>query len=310
MNTRNATFGSKAAKDSTMLTLTRQFDGSEFLRAAEHAFQQDEAANNLIYGLALRLAADPGRYQRQPFVQKPYLATVHDTVHDARLVCAALMTPPFRLVVYARQPVPPAAFDLLAGDLQAGSWPVPGVTAESSVGQLFAERWHAVTGQKYGVERQMRIFRLVAVDWPPLPPGRLRPAAVEDTALMWQWHCDFVNEAIPGDPQPMRENVQRSIEEGNIYLWDDQGPVSLAARGRRLPHGYSVGPVYTPPHLRGRGYASACVAALSQAILDGGSHFCTLFTDLANPTSNRIYQRLGYQPVCDYTEYLFEAPSA
>ena len=107
---------------------------------------------------------------------------------------------------------------------------------------------------------------------------------------------------------PTEEGVRRTIDEGNVHLWVDAGPVSLAARGRRLPHGSSVGPVYTPPDKRGRGYASACVAALSQAILDGGADYCTLFTDLANPTSNRIYQRLGYQPLCDFTEYRFHAP--
>jgi predicted GNAT family acetyltransferase len=67
-------------------------------------------------------------------------------------------------------------------------------------------------------------------------------------------------------------------------------------------------PVYTPPALRGRGYASALVAAVSQAQLDAGRRFCFLFTDLANPTSNRIYQDIGYEAVCDVDEYRFEAP--
>jgi len=75
------------------------------------------------------------------------------------------------------------------------------------------------------------------------------------------------------------------------------------------PEGSRVGPVYTPSPLRGRGYASALVAAASQAQLGAGRRFCFLFTDLANPTSNEIYQAIGYEPVCDVDEYRFTAAS-
>lgn len=294
-----------------MLSLIHHTTGSEFLAAAEAALAQNEAANNLIYGLALRLAADPQRFEQLPYTPPPFLATVQE---GGELVCAGLMTPPYRLVIFAQpeaQPrALPAAFDLLIAHLQDGGWRVPGVTVADPVGSLFAERWCAATGDGYAVELRLRAFELRAVDWPPvLPPGRLRKAVLEDAPLAHQWYCDFTTEAIPGDPLPTREGVERAIGEGSIYLWDDGGPVSLAARGRRLPHGSSVGPVYTPSALRGRGYASACVAALSQAILDSGAHYCTLFTDLSNPTSNAIYQRIGYRPVCDYVEYKFERVS-
>ena len=302
-----------------MLSLIHHSSGSAFLASAEGALAQNEAANNLIYGLALRLAADPQRFERLPYTPPPFLATVQE---GGELVCAALMTPPYRLVIFAQsdtlpdtlpdaQPDPlSAAFDLLIAHLQSGGWRVPGVTVADPVGPLFAERWRAATGDDVHVELRLRAFELHAVDWPPvLPPGRLRPGALEDAPLVHQWYCDFTTEAIPGDPLPTREGVERAIGDGSIYLWDDGGPVSLAARGRRLPHGSSVGPVYTPPALRGRGYASACVAALSQAILDAGASYCTLFTDLSNPTSNAIYQRIGYRPVCDYVECKFERVS-
>lgn len=283
-----------------MLTLSRHSSAAEFLRVAEPSLAQDEVANNVTYGVALRLAAEPDRFD-----QTPYLATIQE---DGGMICAALMTPPYRLTLYVETPLAPAAFDLLIDDLREGNWPVPGVTAEVAAARLFAERWQANTGESYHVEVQMRAFELRAVKWPSLPPGCLRQAAPEDAQMVWQWYCDFTQEAIPSDPMPTLPNVQRSINGGNVFLWDDGSPVCLVARGRRLPHGYSVGPVYTPPAQRGRGYASACTAAVSQAILDGGADFCTLFTDLANPTSNGIYQRIGYQPVCDFTEYTFEAP--
>lgn len=285
-----------------MVSLIRRHGAVEFLEAAEGALAQDEAANNLIYGIALRLAAEPDRFD-----QAPYLATVE---HDRAIVCAALMTPPYRLTLFAPPLLPADAFDLLIADLRAGGWPVPGVTAEAEAAALFAARWQALTGEQAHIEVEMRVFVLHAVRWPPLPPGRVRMAQAEDAELVWQWYCDFTQEAMPSDPRPALPNVQRSIDQGNVFLWEDGGPVCLVSRGRKLPHGYSVGPVYTPPALRGHGYATACTAAVSQAILDGGAEYCTLFTDLSNPTSNAIYQRIGYEAVCDYTEYTFATAGA
>ena len=282
-----------------MLSLVTYESGADFLAATELEFQREEAINNVIYGVARMVAAYP-QYQATP----PYLAAVQE---GDRLACAALMTPPHHLLLYAEQPAS-AAFDLLIDNLRQNRWPVAGVTARAELARQFAARWQQRTDEAYSVDVDMRVFELRAVEWPTLPPGGCRVADVADLPLVLQWYCDFTREALPNDSVlPTEEGVKRTIDQGNVYLWDDGGPVALAARGRRLPHGSSVGPVYTPPAKRGRGYASACVATLSQAILDGGAQFCTLFTDLANPTSNRIYQRLGYRPLCDFTEFSFHA---
>jgi predicted GNAT family acetyltransferase len=95
------------------------------------------------------------------------------------------------------------------------------------------------------------------------------------------------------------------VDDGGAYLWEDGEPVSLAGCGSPTPNGIRVGPVYTPPARRGRGYASALTAQLTSLLLSSGHRFCFLFTDLANPTSNRIYQRIGYEPVSDVDEYRF-----
>jgi predicted GNAT family acetyltransferase len=105
--------------------------------------------------------------------------------------------------------------------------------------------------------------------------------------------------------------VERTIDYrlhsdvSGLYVWDDNRIVSYAGFGGPTPHGIRIGPVYTPPEYRQHGYASACVAGMSQLILKAGRQFCFLFTDLRNPTSNHIYQVIGYQPVCDFTEYVF-----
>ena len=91
----------------------------------------------------------------------------------------------------------------------------------------------------------------------------------------------------------------------SLHLWEDGDVVSLAGTGGRTPNGIRIGPVYTPPDARRRGYASALVAAISQEALDAGCRFCFLFTDLANPTANHIYQAIGYAPVRDVEAYAF-----
>ena len=107
---------------------------------------------------------------------------------------------------------------------------------------------------------------------PNPPPGRLTVAGPGDRALVIRWFADFADEALPpGEPvAPPDELVDRRIAQGGVFFWDDGGPVSLAVVGSRTPHGARVGPVYTPPERRGRGYASACVAGASQAQLDAG----------------------------------------
>jgi len=88
-------------------------------------------------------------------------------------------------------------------------------------------------------------------------------------------------------------------------LWEDGGTVSLAGCGGLTANGIRVGPVYTPPELRRRGYASALTAALTRELLAGGRRFCFLFTDLGNPTSNSIYRQVGYEPVADVDQWAF-----
>jgi predicted GNAT family acetyltransferase len=267
-----------------------------FLAVAGPTLAQDEVTNGLILGVALRLQHDPARFE-----QRPYLATV--TEGDL-LRAAAVMTPPHGVIVYAATENPVHALRLIADNLVTAGWSVPTVNGIVQLSRTFAEAWCNLTGGDFCPVIALRVYELRAVI-PPLPvPGAMRPATAADIELVHAWFHAFRDEATPTDAPPKREHVARSIAEGSIYLWEDGGrAVSLAGKGRRTPRGVSIGPVYTPLEWRGRGYASACVAALSQMILDEGKEFCTLFTDLANPTSNNIYQKIGYRPVCDFTQF-------
>lgn len=283
-----------------MVYLTIHDTVDAFLAVAEADLAQDEVTNGLILGVTLRLQREPDRV-----THKPFLATVQR--NDA-LVAAGVMTPPYGLVVYAAAAEPAPALRLMAGALIADRWPLPTVNGVAALSHAFAESWRALTRGEIARQMALRVFELRAVIAPPPVPGKLRPATPADVDLLFAWYAAFHAEAAPMEPAPVRTNVERSLAEGNIYLWEDSGrPVSLAAKSRRTPHGCTIGPVYTPPDVRGRGYASACVAALSQHILDEGKAFCTLFTDLANPTSNHIYQQIGYRPVNDFALYTLRA---
>ena len=138
--------------------------------------------------------------------------------------------------------------------------------------------------------------------------GRLREAGAEDHELAHAWLDAFVEEATSGDsPEDAAGWLERNAADpdGRLVLWEDGATVSLAACGGATPHGIRIGPVYTPPELRGRGYASALTAELTRQLLAGGRDFCFLFTDLANPTANSIYQRIGYRPVTDVERWKF-----
>ena len=277
-----------------------------FLKMVRPALERDEPANNLMFGLALRLEAAPGRFQHPPYRWPPLLAAVTD---GEGLAAAALMTPPYNVIVFSPRAEKNEVFAFLAQSLRSGGWSIPGVLGPSADALAFAAAWSAETGTTSRPGMSERVYELRQVIPPLQPPGSMRLAGESDFDLMAQWVYDFQCEAIPSE-KSTREDAQNmaeaKIEDGDFFVWDDGSPAALAGKTRPTPHGTCIGPVYTPPEKRGRGYATALTAALSQLLLDQGCQFTALFTDLTNPTSNSIYQKIGYRPVCDFNEYIFE----
>ena len=274
-------------------------DAGSFLTRARKALESQEAANALMLGLALRLVNEPNAYGSQP-----YYATVES---GAGLQVAALMTPPYKLQLYAPEGYDQAGLRLIAGALLGGGWPVPGVMAHQAVAEAFAAIWRDRTGAGHRIGMRQRIYELRQVTPPDYPPGEFRPAAVEDIELARQWGRGFYEDCF-GDEHYERTvaTAEEKVKNGTLYMWVDGAPRSMAGRTRPTPHGEAVGFVYTPPGERRKGYATAVVARLSQQILDEGKLFCTLYTDLSNPTSNSIYQKVGYRPIADVIDIDFE----
>jgi predicted GNAT family acetyltransferase len=155
---------------------------------------------------------------------------------------------------------------------------------------------------------KQRVFEIREVRPLPWPvPGKLRLADEMDLRTVGPWVAAFNAEAhvtVSAGPDAV---ARERIREERLFVWDDGQLVSMAAQGSQTPSGAGINLVYTPPTFRRRGYASACVAALSSHLLATGHAYCCLFTDLANPTANTIYQRIGYRPVCEMSDFILEA---
>lgn len=281
------------------MELHTDHDPAEFLKRTRSYLEAQESLNSLILGIAIRLEEHPEWIEHPP-----YLGVVTD---QGKITLAAVITPPFNLLLAGDPQPSPGAFELLFHNLHEGKWSFPGVNAESRLSLAAAQAWSALAGVHHTLKMRLRAYELRRVILPPnMPSGYLRRAAIGDLDLMTDWRSAFIRESLnERPPENLRAVAARSIENGTTYIWEDGAPVSMAVVSRPTPHGISIGGVYTPPDLRGRGYASACVALLSQKQLDAGKQFCTLFTDLDYPTSNSIYQKIGYRAVGDFSEYGF-----
>jgi uncharacterized protein len=291
------------------LRLARLARADDLLALAGDFLAGREAEHNLLLGIlgGLRSPA-PGAVG-----EAPYMAAV---VRGDTVVAVAVRTPPWNLVLSEiddRAALPVIARDVAIDLAERGpDATIRGVLGPAVQAEAFARSWVRRSGQRPRLARIERIFRLDRVRPPRPAGGSWRLATIADRSLLVAWLTAFNDEALEGDePVDMAVMADRMLAGGGraAYLWDHDGPVSLTAVGGRTPHGVRLGPVYTPPERRGRGYASCLVAAVSQAQLDAGCRSLFLFTDLANPTSNHIYQAIGYEPVRDVADWRFEAVS-
>jgi len=280
---------------SPRIMLHQQSDPAEFLLRARHFLEELEAENNLLLGVSAWLATHPERIEHTPF-----FATVEE---NGKVQAAAMMTPPYHLVLSRAKKENLA---LIAEHLLAKSILPPGVNGPSQTSQAFAELWAQRTGHNVQLHRSLRIYQIARVVPPPPVEGRMRLAHENDANTLIRWIHKFsvdIGESNVPDQVQAPKTLRRLLSDQRLHVWEDKELCSMSAWGAPTSHGVRISMVYTPLELRQRGYASACVAALSKAMLDSGKAFCCLFTDLSNQTSNRIYERIGYRPVCDFTEY-------
>lgn len=278
-------------------------DATAFLEQAGPLLLADEARHNLILGIAGTIRDSPDLY----LTRNLWLVRDGDQV-----VGAALRTPPYNLIL-AR----PRSKQTLAAlaETVAGE-ELPGIVGTEPEVHEFATMWSGRSGISARTSMRQGVYALEQVEPLSAVPGSARVAEEGDLELVLRWWLAFGDEVLhEGGPGRERaeENVRHKLASptGGFLLWEEGGDtVSLAGWGGPTPNGIRVGPVYTPPELRGRGYATALTAELSQRLLDGrlvdgGRRFCFLYTDLANPTSNAIYERIGYRRVAESAEIVF-----
>ena len=246
---------------------------------------RDEARYNLLLALVARVARGES-FGDEP----PILLTVHN---EDGLAGLAVRTPPHNVILDA---VPLAA----ARDVAAEVPDAPGALGSPEVVQAYAD----AVGRPWRTTRRQGVYRLDTLVPARPTTGTFRLATEDDGDVVEAWDHAFVTEV--GLPEREAGRMRQRIAEGVVWVWDDGGVVSLAGCGGTTPNGARVGPVYTPPEHRGRGYASAVTAGVTQALLDRGMRYTFLYTDLANPTSNKIYVDIGYERVADVEEVTFD----
>jgi len=254
-----------------------------------------EVENNLILGICDQLMAS------HALPRELYLATVEDA---DQIVACALRTPPFKAVITRGND---SALRCLAEDLAARYGTLPAVLGPEPEVRRFADIWSELLGTAVRPGVQQRVFEIRNVKPPQWPvPGMWRLATEGDLETLVRWVAAFQAEVHVTEAADPNTVARDRIAQKRLYVWEDGEVVSMAAQGSQTPTGASINLVYTPPAFRQKGYASACVAALTAHLLETGCAYCCLFTDLANQTSNSIYQRIGYEPVCDMTDFMLE----
>ena len=264
------------------MEILRHENAAAFLAAAGPYLREHETTNHLVFAIAER---DP---------QGAFFAT-------AGSAGVALQTPPYPLLV---SELPESALDPLIETIVASGFAPTGVNGSSATSRAFASRWCARNGMRAAPRITMRSHVLERVMPAGRAPGMMRPARDGDLELATRWCAGFQSEIRSSQHEAPAALAGRLLPR--LFFWEHHGEtVSMAAINGLTPRGRRIGPVYTPPEHRQRGYAEALVAVLSQSILDEGLRWCFLFTDVANPTANAIYRRIGYEPNGEIEEIAF-----
>ena len=274
----------------------------DFLTRTKFELERDEFRHGLMLGLATRLIENPHAYGETA----PWFCLVSD---GRKLMAASLRTPPYPVLLAHFSGDASSCARLLADSISEFSKTIPGARGEKEITDNFVKYWCATHNIKVEGMIAQRVYKLEHLNDIELSDGRLRLASEKDKELIIKWahafHTDVFASSHINEPE---DNIVPKIDEKLVYISEDKMPVSMAAKIRQSNNGMRIGSVYTPDPLRGKGYATSCVATLCKEILDSGYKYCVLYADLANPVSNSIYQKIGFKGVGDSVDYSFSKP--
>lgn len=261
-----------------------------------------EAENNLLFSILNVLKEDLYRYGDK----KPTLSFI---IENENIKLVSIRTPPYNQILSYTDNL--ETIDVLTDALMKKNMDIPGVLGFKEGVEKFVKLWCKKKKVKAQLISNERIYKLEHVKEETLGKNKFVKATKSNENIVLQWAKEFMLEVFPERPQEMIEQslkrIQLAISKGKIFLLLDGNnkPVSMVQKAGKTPNGNSVNFVYTPPELRRRGFTTECIAKLSKFLIEEGNKFCFLFTDLMNPTSNSIYQKIGYRPVIDVDEFQF-----
>lgn len=281
-------------------------DVHEFYNDTYSVLMQDEAQNIILLGNIIM-----GNEGKDKTDWRNPVNWVMATVYDANgIQLTALMTPPHNITLYATDNIinDQAIKCLLDGLTE---YNIPGVTTEKTLAELFAKEYTARKGLTFKTTMDQRIYELTTINPDVKQFGTVRLFEEKDMYFFPYWLEAFNAAVTYGNtkmsiPQDV-EAYRYRFSSKKLFVLEVEGkPASMAGFTKEMQTAIGVAFVYTPPYYRGKGYASSCVAQISQIALDKGFTKSVLYTDLLNPTSNSIYQKIGYKAICDSLMLRFE----
>ena len=285
-----------------MIEIITHNHASEMISLSGTYLERHESENNLPIGLVYRLSESPHYYGSK----SPLLLSI---LKQERVIGVAVMTPPRRIILSRIDTDVQVAITHLVEHLRGINTRTPGVVGPAVESQNFSDCWlEGRTGISARVAMRLRVFEVRKVVDVSLSPGKLRLARPDDRPLMAKWITKFSEEIRePVDLESAKNHAERYINGQELYIWDNGAPVCIAREARPTRNGTTINTVYTPPEHRNKGYATSCVWSLTQKMLTDRYSFCSLYTDLSNPTSNSIYTKIGYVPIGDALAFDFQS---
>jgi len=275
----------------------------EFYNVAYPFLLKHEAENNLPLAILISLKKSKNYYEEE----KPLLFSL---INNKELELIALRTPPHDLLISYTDNL--EHINALVDELFKRKEKLPGVLSFKEAADTFANLWCEKNSLKCNLFRKERVFKLERVSKVCLGDRHFSVASKAHQTLVLKWVEEMMREALIDVTDEVidqsKKTFAKEFEENRssfYLLFDDSEPISMVRKAGKTPNGNFVNYVYTPLSLRRKGYATECVAKLSKKLLEEGNKYCFLFTDLSNPTSNSIYQKIGYRPVIDENHYKF-----
>lgn len=274
-------------------------DASEFAEVAEPIIAKNEDVFSLFYGVLQAIKA--GKYEH------PFMAAITD---DNHVVALLQMTPPHPLnLVIVDEGRKDETIDFIISELHKNSLSVSSVISLKQWATSFANAWEQQTGEQQKLLMDQGLYRLDEVEETlVMSPGSWRIATVADAPLIEKWFALFEEDTNLDKTSPdlIKEKVAEFLGAQEVFLWEDEGKVvSMMKKSRPTKNSVTVSLVFTPKEERKKGYARTMVAQGSKELLKD-YEFCVLYTDMMNPTSNKIYKEIGYKHIADSIHIGFE----